>query len=329
MVAETNVRAMARRDEPQGGAMVSAAWDHEQTRVIKELICPGASDAELSLFGQVCQRTGLDPFSRQIYGIMRPQRQQINGEWQTISKLSIQTSIDGFRLIAERSGKYGGQLGPQWCGADGVWHDVWLAQEYPAAARVGVIRVDWREPLWAAARWDSYVQTHRDKKTQQDVVGSMWQRMPDVMLAKVAESLALRRAFPAELSGLYTSEEMQQADRDRADTPQREIVTNDQTTMRERQAARRVVAEDGTVLKENEPGEVYDLPLTCKDCQGHIKGARFQDGSILEPKDVASRSQERYGRALCMPCSRKAAKAERDQQAQAGAYLMQEPEAAQ
>jgi len=80
---------------------------------------------------------------------------------------------------------------------------------------------------------------------------------------------------------------------------------------------------------QQEQGEVYDLPLTCKDCQGHIKGARFQDGSILEPKDVASRSQERYGRALCMPCSRKAAKAEREQQAQAGAYLMQDAEAAQ
>jgi len=204
-----NVTALATR-ERQGGGL--AIWDREQLDVIKTLICPGASDAELALFGQVCQRTGLDPFSRQIYGLMRSQRQQVNGEWRTVEKLSIQTSIDGFRLIAERSGKYGGQVGPQWCGTDGQWRDVWLASEYPAAARVGVIRTDWREPLYAVARWDSYVQTHKDRKSGQDVVGNMWQRMPDVMLAKVAESLALRRAFPAELSGLYTSEEMQQAD---------------------------------------------------------------------------------------------------------------------
>lgn len=210
--------SIARRD--QAGALAPAEgtalamWDRDQISVIKTLICPGASDTELALFGQVCQRTGLDPFARQIYGIMRGSRKQVNGEWKWVESLSIQTSIDGFRLIAERSGKYGGQLGPQWCGADGKWRDVWLGAEYPAAARVGVIRVDWKEPLWAVARWDSYVQTHKDRKTNQDVVSAMWARMPDVMLAKVAESLALRRAFPAELSGLYTSEEMAQADRD-------------------------------------------------------------------------------------------------------------------
>jgi phage recombination protein Bet len=205
-----NVTALTPRTTLQGGTL--AMWDREQLDVIKTLICPGASDAELALFGQVCSKTGLDPFSRQIYGLMRSQRQQVNGEWKTVEKLSIQTSIDGFRLIAERSGKYGGQVGPQWCGQDGVWRDVWLDHEYPAAARVGVIRTDWREPLYAVARWDSFVQTYKDRQTRQDVVGTMWQRMPDVMLAKVAESLALRRAFPAELSGLYTSEEMQQAE---------------------------------------------------------------------------------------------------------------------
>lgn len=205
-----NVTAMAPRERPQAGAL--ALWDREQLDVIKTLICPGATDPELALFSQVCTKTGLDPFSRQIYGIMRTQRQQVNGEWKTIDRLSIQTSIDGFRLIAERSGKYGGQVGPQWCGPDGQWRDVWLEDTYPAAARVGVIRTDWAQPLWAVATWKSYVQTYKNKQGQ-EIVGNMWQRMPDVMLAKVAESLALRRAFPAELSGLYTAEEMAQADR--------------------------------------------------------------------------------------------------------------------
>lgn len=209
MVVETNGTAMAVHEEALSVAI--GGWNRQQIDVLKTLICPGASDSELQLFGQVCQRTGLDPFARQIYGIMRSERQKVDDRWVNVQKLSIQTSIDGFRLIAERSGHYGGQVGPLWCGQDGVWRDVWLASEYPAAAKVGVVRTDWREPLWATARWDSYVQTYN--KDGQQVVGNMWAKMPDVMLAKVAEALALRRAFPAELSGLYTSDEMAQADR--------------------------------------------------------------------------------------------------------------------
>lgn len=235
MSQETNGTAMAVRDE-QGTALAVGGWDRQQIDVIKTLICPGASDSELQLFGQVCQRTGLDPFARQIYGIMRSQNVKQGDKWQTIEKLSIQTSIDGFRLIAERSGKYGGQAGPLWCGQDGVWRDVWLSNEYPAAAKVGVIRTDWREPLWSTARWDSYVQTFN--KNGQQVVGNMWAKMPDVMLAKVAESLALRRAFPAELSGLYTSEEMAQADRGAQQTSAAVEIIQPQPSFNREQAIR-------------------------------------------------------------------------------------------
>jgi phage recombination protein Bet len=148
--------------------------------LIKKQIAPNANDNELKLFLYQAQRTGLDPLTRQIYCIHRG------------GKMTIQTSIDGFRVIAERSGDYAGQDEPIFTEVDGKI----------ISCKITVYRFK-GEIRYPAAVGVAYL-------SEYNAGGPMWTKMPHTMISKCAEAVALRKAYPQDLSGLYTGEEMNQ-----------------------------------------------------------------------------------------------------------------------
>lgn len=190
-------------------AAIAEGWiERPALELIREHIAPDLTDGEFALYLSDAKARGLDPMRKQIYAVKRK------------GKVAHQVGIDGFWTIAHRTGECAGEDPPQWCGPDGTWRDVWLQDEPPAAARVAVYRMQSgvRVPYHAVVRWADFVpmepEYRNGRPTGRRVVAMMWQKMGAHMLAKVATAQALRKAFPEDLSGLYTGEEMAQAGND-------------------------------------------------------------------------------------------------------------------
>lgn len=189
-------RAESRALATLGGSTLT----REQVELVKRTVARGVTDDELSLFVHVAQKSGLDPFAKQIYAIKR--RAKVDGQWREV--MTIQTGIDGFRVVAARTSQHAGT-------DDAVFED---GDGHPKRATVTVWKIvgGQRVAFTATARWEEYVQTYEDRETNRKSPMGLWGKMPYTMLAKCAEALALRKAFPMDLSGIYAREEIAQAD---------------------------------------------------------------------------------------------------------------------
>lgn len=201
-------------------------FTEQQRTILSHMGVENAPEPDLQVFMHQCQRTGLDPFARQIHMIGRNSFNQRTDQWET--KYTIQTGIDGYRVVghraAERAGHTVSVLAPQWCDNDGRWRDAWSKSwGAPIAARVTIKRNG--EPFTATTNFDEYVQTKKNGQPTQ-----MWTQRGAGQLAKCAEAMAWRMAFPHDLAGVYLDEEMQHADGSGAplrDGPARRTVTSE------------------------------------------------------------------------------------------------------
>jgi phage recombination protein Bet len=183
----------------QRAAEAQSFFTTDQLQMIRTSFLSGASEQEAGVLLELARLRRLNPITRQIHFVKRWDGQKRCEVW------AAQVGIDGFRAIAERTGLYDGQDEAEF--------------EYDAKgglklARVRVYRKDWSRPAVGVAHYAEYVQLTKDGKPTH-----MWGSKVHVMLGKCAEAIALRKAFPEDTSGLYSPEEMPEAEAPRTVAP--------------------------------------------------------------------------------------------------------------
>lgn len=168
---------------------MTIVFSDAETKVLRKKYDKLTEDEFMAFLGAV-QRYRLNPLANQIYARLQPQTEK------NPRSVTYMAQIDGFRLIADRTGNYAGN--------DDAVYEGNGKQPERASVVVHKLVATQRVPFSASARWAEYCPGGN--------AAFMWSKMPYLMLGKCAEALALRKAFPAELSGLYTVEEMHQAD---------------------------------------------------------------------------------------------------------------------
>lgn len=186
--------------------------------LIRRTVAADTNDAEFDLFIHAARHVNLDPLRRQIYAFVFSKNDAKK------RRMTIITGIDGFRTIAARTGNYApddeeptyevdpalkGPLNPAGLikatvrvrmFAHGSWHKV-TASAY------------WEEYAPLKDEWRENPETGRGEKTGKQTLDTSgnWGKMPRLMLAKVAEALALRKAWPDDFSNVYAQEEIDRA----------------------------------------------------------------------------------------------------------------------
>lgn len=197
---------------PQNG------MNQRELALVKRTVAADTTDDEFNIFANYCKTLGLNPLRRQIYALV------YNKNDPKKRKMSIIVAIDGFRSVAARSGNYRpDDEEPRY-----EYADTAKSPTNPLGLVKAVVKV-WQFshgqwfPVTAAAYWDEYAPVKEEWSEGEDgkrrpngkkTLDGKWPTMGRVMLAKCAEALALRKAWPEDFSNVYAPEEMDRASED-------------------------------------------------------------------------------------------------------------------
>jgi phage recombination protein Bet len=140
---------------------------------IKQTVAKSLTEPQYSVFIYTCQALGLNPLLNEITAIVYG------------GTMSIQVMRDGFLAIAHKSGKFAGL-------ESGIKYD----DQKKLIGWAKVYHKDFQVPVYQEAEFEEYT-TNRN----------LWTSKPKTMIKKVAESMALRKAF--NVNGVYAPEEME------------------------------------------------------------------------------------------------------------------------
>lgn len=175
-------------------------WNENQLKIIKDMYARGLNSDELHVFSLLCKELGLDPIRKQAYGVKRKMK-NINGIYEIV--LTLQTSIEGYRAIAERTGNY----------APGEESIYLYDDNKNLIGAKAYVKKRTQDGTWHNVSAEAYLEEYAARDKQGNLT-QFWSKFPRVMIEKCAEARALRRCFPNELGSLYIKEEMDQANED-------------------------------------------------------------------------------------------------------------------
>ena len=226
-------------------------FSNEKKEVIRQSVGKGLTDAEFVFYLEAAKARGLDPVMNQIHPVKRKDK---SGR----ATLTLQVGIDGFRLIAHRSNCYAGQ-------EETIFTYKNDSDKNPTKAKVTVYKIvqGMRVPFTATANWSEYCPSGN--------MAFMWNKMPETMLEKCAEAKALRKAFPSELAGIYTSEEMHQADGQGFEANQEIKDVNQIFSDEPKEEKKAIAAPSKNEVISKLLGAFEDLNISMKDLENYVE----------------------------------------------------------